>query len=600
MPVPPSTYLTETPVVPFQLNTDLYTYIPGNAHAPTGILFHSSPPILYEVLRASPGFGQASSAGGSNTSYQQPSGVAWQNMYDTSCLFGPGQDAVGSTAGGNLNPQVAGSSGAAGVVGGWYLMFGLATWAATTNAGMSGALLNHSSGSLLTAGGMQGSNVGFVNSSYVLDLVSVSSTDNYETGGRCADASANTFALSSNATYNGTCCRFTSMWAGVSTGGTTVSPLPNPNVAWLPTSSVTTSYLNGANGIGGVLSFLNNKPMLRAHGNPTTALAANTGTLIPGIGTADVDTYGGFNTGTGIYTVQVSGVYLLHVCASVTSFSGRVMTGIKLNGTTDFWGVTCESTNVDHTRPQFTRLVDLNAGDTLEIQVWPTAATSMSSANPTRIILLWVSTLAPSNSAWNWTAPDTGFRWQAGTPGGTGPLYTQFNQHLTNDLSFLLQRPYLLSYQTVAQTGFTVNTDQVITMDTVAGAFHGSPGQSYGGWTSGAANKFSAIVPGFYLVVAGYYQTVISTTPGNCQAKVGYYISNGTAQGNVATDLYQSQLSNSNSTTTPPGAEAVGIYYLDVGDYVQPVYRCGAGSATWGTTTSPTRTSHFGAVWVSE
>jgi hypothetical protein len=211
--------------------------------------------------------------------------------------------------------------------------------------------------------------------------------------------------------------------------------------------------------------------------------------------------------------------------------------------------------------------------------------------------MVWMSALAPSNGAWSWTPPDTGFRWPAGTPGGS--VAALLNQHITNDLSFLIQRPYLLTHQNTQQAGLANGTFQIITPDSVTGEIHAAPGDSYGGWTSGAANKYVAVVPGFYLVVAGYYETSMASL-GQCVACVGYFIGSGTAQGSPSPDQFQSQASTSANATALPGAEAVGIYYLDAGDFIQPQYQQQNGGATFSTSTTPGHKSRFSAVWISE
>lgn len=586
--------------MPFQLNADLYTYTAGNNHTPNGILFHASPPLISEILRASPGFGQPSTAAGANQVYQQPTGVAWQALYDTSALFGPGSDAVGSNGTGRMEPQVPGSGGtAAAPPGGWTLMIGHAAFAPTTNAGCSGALLG-AGGAASSQGGNQQSSIAAAthNMAYVVDLVSTSFPNIYTMGGRCADASAGTFALAFSTTYSGVGCRFFTLWVGTNAGSyPALTPVPNPSVSWPATAQMTSAYLNGINGPKGVCNFLSNRPLLRADTSTlTTAITASTVTNIP-INAVTYDNYSGFSAG--IYTVPVSGVYLVHARPNVAVSSAQLIVGVVVNGTTTVWGPASSYPGSDTSggRPSFTSLLDLHVGDTVEMVTFSTTTGAIGTGSDTRLVMVWMSALAPSNGAWSWTPPDTGFRWQAGTPASQLPGLLA--QHLTNDLSFLIQRPYLLTHQNTQQTAQPNGTFNIVTMDSVTGEIHGDAGDSYNGWVSGATNRYVAVQPGFYLVCAGYYEAPLASAA-QCLAAIGYYISSGTGQGSPTPDQYQSQASSSANATALPGAEAIGIYYLDVGDYVQPQYQQQNGAATYSTSITAGHKSRFSMVWISE
>jgi len=204
---------------------------------------------------------------------------------------------------------------------------------------------------------------------------------------------------------------------------------------------------------------------------------------------------------------------------------------------------------------------------------------------------------AASNNSLTWTAPDTKFRWQAGAPGSALPGL--FNTHLANDLSFLIQRPYLLANQTTIQTGLSNATFSVITMNTLGGRVHSIAGDPYGGWTSGAANKYAAVVPGWYLCVLNVTQAVPSATPAHPLAAIGYLQSGGANQGTAAQQW--GQHIRTTSASFLPGAEAIGLFYLRVGDFVQPHYQQQDGGATYNTAVGTTgQESSFGCVWVSE
>ena len=71
-----------------------------------------------------------------------------------------------------------------------------------------------------------------------------------------------------------------------------------------------------------------------------------------------------------------------------------------------------------------------------------------------RIFMTWLCIDGVPSTLW--TPPDTSFRWTAGTPGTSLPGLMQ--EHLANDLNFLVNRPYLMAYQTQAQSGFANNS----------------------------------------------------------------------------------------------------------------------------------------------
>ena len=50
MPVNPAQWTADQAVSANKLNTDLYTFVPGNAFTPNGILFHARRPILSEFV----------------------------------------------------------------------------------------------------------------------------------------------------------------------------------------------------------------------------------------------------------------------------------------------------------------------------------------------------------------------------------------------------------------------------------------------------------------------------------------------------------------------------------------------------------------------
>jgi hypothetical protein len=606
MPLTPSTYLANQPVAASQFNTDLYTYSPGNNHTPNGILFHATPPMAMSNLRDTTALGtQPSSAGGSLKSME--SNGSWRAAIDNNALFATGGDFMGPNAAGHYLPTVPGSAGSVTPtisIGGTYLAWGVCVFSSTTTADNSGCTLYYG-GATAARGGMQLSSTTRDNASYVVDLMTVNPPNATNLGGFCADTGANFTYGKNSVDYVGETSHFGMLWTGYdpAVNSTVLGSLPTPTTGYSSASTITAAGLNG-NGLGGPLAFLNNRPQMRASGLLATSIpnSANIGTVttkVP-LNSADIDPWGSFNTTTNTFTAPVSGVYLVHgsVAYSVATGSNRVA-GFQVNGTQNIWGPAYQNAGLQQTKPQCTRLLDLQAGDTLTLVTCQNSggATPLSNVIACRLVVVWMAALAGSNGSVSWTAPDTGFRWQAGTPGSLLPA--QFQAHLANDLSFLIQRPYLMAYQSTAQSGLAQNTFQVINVNTLGGRIHNSAGDNYGGWTSGAGNVYSAVVPGWYLAVSHTAQAIPGSTPAHPLAAIGYLDSTGAAQGSAAQQWGQHVRTTSGSYQ--PGAEAIGLFYLRAGDQLQPQYQQQDGGATFATSVGVSGLeSSFGCVWVSE
>lgn len=591
MPLPPAPFPGTAPATAKLLNTNLYNYVPGNLFTPNGILFACTRPLLVEGLIGT-ALTQPSSAGG--TFHAITGSGDWKNYFDSAALYGGGADTQWNTAQGTMNPAVPGSDGnPEDPAGGIYLAWGFAGFSATKNAGGSGAGIGENG--TVTAGGLQLSSTTRGNIPYALDLVQVSNGQLLNLEGYCADSSGSAFTYNNvTADYSGDLTRFYSMWASITEVSGLVSALGSlPTItSWGSSSTVTSALLNG-NAVANPLNLLAFPPALRAGQALTTVIATGSAVTVP-IASVQTDTYSGYSTSTHTWTVPLPGVYLVHGMAFYgTTATGNVQAGIAVNGTAlTLWGPAYQTAGAGSTAPQVTRLIDLNAGDTVKLVTLNSAITSdtLGAAFPSRLVALWLSELAPSNGAWSWTPPDTGFRWQAGTPGAE--LVPQFQQHLTNDLSFLIQRPYLLNYQGTAQTGLTQNAFHTITMNgTPAGRAHASAGDSYGGWRTGSGGFYAAPAAGWYLVAANYAQAVPASTPASCIAAILQ-----TPAGANSPDWFQ-QISTTSGTLLP-GAEALGCYYLRAGDTVQPQYQQQDGG-TFATTVSAGHESSFGAVWLS-
>jgi hypothetical protein len=567
------------------MNTALYTYSPGNAYTPTGILFHANRPLLVESLGSART--QASSSTGTVTSLNGNN--LWRNYFDSSALFGPGADAQFTGGTGQFNPNVPGTAGAAGTPGGLYLVWGFPAFAATTNAGGSGAALLENGTSV--GGGQQLSSTVNQNCAYALDLVAATQNQRTALQGYCADASGSGYAYVANTTdYSGNATRFYGAWAG--TGNfSTITSVPAPP-SWTSTSSVTSALLNGA-AIGLPFSLLDNPPALRAGAALSTSIPASANTTVP-VNATTVDTANAFNGTTHAYTVPLTGVWLVHGSIHYASGStGALYAGIGIASAV-VWGPAYSSAGSGSTTCQVVKLLDLNAGDAVTLVTNSTGSNSLGSGAQSRLIMTWLGALAGSNGSVAWKPPDTSYRWQAGLSGSA--LVAAFQSHLTSDISFLLNRPYLLNYQGTAQTGQVSGAFNTVTMNaSPAGIVHGSAGDNYGGWNS-SSGWYAAQVPGWYLVAGGYKQSSLASSA-SCRAAI--YQSPGGAS---APDWYQ-YVAASATGGVFPGAEAIGLYYLHTGDVVQPQYQQQGGGVTYSTIDNTAHPGHgctFSLVWICE
>jgi hypothetical protein len=603
MPVAPTTWLTG-PITAKQLITDLYDYSPGNYHAPNGINYHANRPLYVAGLNI-PSNTQVSSAG-TFTNVSVTNG-AWRNFMDTGGLWGNGADLPGNLALGQFLPIVPGSYGfEAQNPGGLYLLIGFVGWGSQTSAGGCGAGLGAgASGGEPTpglAGAKQLASTTRDNCSYVIDLIAGGPNTYNCLQGYAADSSGTggyTYLHNGN-DYSGETTRFYSMWCGVASLPTPATSLPTPQATYGPSTAITAAFLNGNSGIAGPLAFLNNPPMLRLANLDGATVATNT-VFKPALsgnpqGISPFDNFGAYVSGTNTYTVPISGVYLVHATVNyAANTGGQRQAGVQVNGSLNLWGGSYQAAGVGGTAPQMTRLLDLQVGDTLQLitQQNTGASTTLANGQPARLIAIWLGALSPSGSQVVWNPPDTSFRWQAGTQSDQLPL--QFFLHMANDLGFLINRPYMMAYQTTQQSSSTWGTWNIVTMNTLGGRVHGSgsnSGDNYNGWVSGASNSYQAVVAGWYLVVAGYNQTAPAATT---HLVAGIRQSPG---GNNVPDWYQHL--RTASSTFAPGVDACGFYYLRPGDSVQPQFQPQDGSGTWTTFVGAGQESHFGVVWISE
>ena len=352
--------------------------------------------------------------------------------------------------------------------------------------------------------------------------------------------------------------------------------------------------LNGANGIQDPVNFLLSPPLFRGHLLSSQSIANNSAVAVTLGGTADVDNYSGWTAST--YTVQRAGLYLCHgVVPFSANSTGTRRCGLKINGGTTYWGPGYAAIVAGETIATKTQIFSLQANDTVQLICEQNSGGSLALAvgDQARIFMTWLCIDGVPGTLW--TPPDTSFRWAAGTPGTSLPGLMQ--EHLANDLNFLVNRPYLMAYQTQTQSGLANNSWNTIVMDTVAGIIHSDNGDNYSGWTSGSSNEYVAQVAGWYLVVA----EMVSTFPTGSAQSLRAGILTSTSGGRTPSaspdrwqELFPSQAS------WEPAATVCGLYFLEVGESVTPQMYAQNYGGTWGTATNTGVASHIELVWISE
>ena len=209
---------------------------------------------------------------------------------------------------------------------------------------------------------------------------------------------------------------------------------------------------------------------------------------------------------------------------------------------------------------------------------------------------------AAAGTVLSFTPPVTGFRFQAGVLAGTA-LTAALNARIGNDVNFLLNRPYFTGWQATAQTGFASSSGfHQVTIDTLGALPRGGNGDNYGGWST-ANSWYASQVAGWYLVIADLYAVPpVSGTAGVLTAGI-YCSSSGGVAPVSSPDQYQQVYYPVSTGGPPPGVTAIGLYYLQPGEYVYPVIQAQTWGGTWGTLvstgTANTVHSQFSAFWMS-
>ena len=441
--------------------------------------------------------------------------------------------------------------------------------------------------------------------SYFADLINVGpgTAATWGPGVLVADASATTRTPPSDGVdTSGLTSRVTWAWAAVSAGGSTVTQVPAPQQTW--TAAITTDILNGPAGPRQALTFLNNPPLFKVAQGLPSSIAGSALSVLSFGSAPSIDTYGGWN-GTGAYTAQLPGLYLAAPLVSfAASAAGQRYAGLSVagtQGTTTLQGgaYPAVGTTGGVTAAGQIRVLDLQAGDTVSLAAGQTSGGALAlagTAATTRLVLAYLCPYSSGGVA-SATPPYTPFRWQAGFTAAQLP--SLLSQHLGNDLSFLVGRPYLTGYQGSAQTGLANNTWNPVTIDTVGGLIHGSYGDNYAGW-SASQNAYVAQQAGWYLCIFEGFATVPGSASPGPYLTAGFSVpTSGGVPPLTSPDWYQSIFWPLTSGS-PPGVSAIGSYYLQVGESVQPQMMAKNWGGSWGTYVSATSRSQFSVCWLAE
>ena len=177
-----------------------------------------------------------------------------------------------------------------------------------------------------------------------------------------------------------------------------------------------------------------------------------------------------------------------------------------------------------------------------------------------------------------------------------------FQQHLANDLGFLVNRPYLMAYQSVPQSGLTVGAFSTVTLDTVGGLVHGDTGDNYGGWSPGPSNAYTAQTAGWYLLAGEYFSTSSAASGATVVAGIQPSASGGVAPLHPV-DFYQA-LTATATASVGGGGTVLGIQFLSIGETIAPVVEALSYASTYGTLTGLNNGgyaySHLECIWLSE
>jgi hypothetical protein len=590
VPVAPYTWQLNDYLTASRLNGELYC-VGGQQFTPNGIGFHAAKPLY----KAAP-IGSYAPSISASTWFAMGSVLParyyqWAVQGDTGGFFGARSDAP-SDACISFQQLASGGGSLTGAAGGLALAF---AFNPVTSGGTNGAtrlvagLGAVGGGSPSTVGTSQLANATYPTCAYAADIVDLNPGGTSAVTSWLFSSQAAPATVVNRSDGSGLCPRIGAQWASVYTAnGATAGSLPAPQATWTSSSPFTAALMNGAAGIKQLMTMLNMPPLLRVASSGTTSCANTTTTTIT-YPAATYDTYSAWNSGTSTYTVPLSGLYLVYHCVPWAAQSASARSGISVNGNA-IWGPNYPAGITQVLATAKVQILSLTAGDTIQPIALQQSGGALNAGSGAIFLALYLGQAGAPGALP--TLPDITYRWMAGTPSASMPGL--LNSHLANDLLYLAQKPYVLTYQATAQTGIAMSTSTYVTEDTVQGIVHGDAGDPWSGWTSGASNAWTAPRSGWYLVC----QETMMAAPGLSAGvnTAGFICSQ---PGLLAYDSYQAATSNVTAGAAC-GAAGLNYYYLRAGDSIAPqISTVGTSATTTATYVNATAfNSHFEAVWV--
>lgn len=578
----------------------------------TGILFHTRRPMLSETVFTG-GTGYTASL---LPQQIQSVGIQAFSVVDNTALYSVGADLPGINSDYHFVNNVEASSGALGGIGGVWLTWGF-PWMQHVSAppgGVGASMFLNAAAYPNTGGVFQYGSTVVDNCPWYLDIINPgSATSVWQPAFWWLTPTVPTI-IGNTSDTSGLTTRMGWLWQGVSTGGGTVASVPVPTVSW---GTVTSAALNVT--LGSSLTLLNNPPMLRVTQASTQSIPNSTSQSVFLTSVPNLDNYGSWSisgTANAFYTAPLPGLYLFNPTLGwgTTSSTGVRMTGLNIvpggTGAAQLYQgpayratpVGPGVTGVGMTGSSVVRVLNLRAGDVVHPYGLQNSGGNLAllSAYPSRMIGAYMSQTAATGTVLTYSAPNPSFRWQAGALSGTA-LTAALNLHLGNDMSFLMNRPYLTAYQTTPQTFGTASAFNKVIMNNVTPLPYGGNGDNYSGWDA-TNHRYVSQVAGWYLCVADMYVTPpVAGTAGVVTAALNVTSSGSVTPASVP-DQYQQVAFPVVAGSFPPGATAIGLYYLQPGEAVYPAVQTTSWGGTWGTfvsSTSPFVYSQFSAFWVS-
>jgi len=586
VPVAPYTWLLDDYLTASRLNDELYA-ISGQAFAPNGIGFHAAKPVYKAAVEGLSTITFTASTWTPLGQYGTSFDYKFAVQGDSGGLIGARTDGFNNGCV-TFNRLISGGGDPGGAVGGLGLVSTFTT--VDTGTGRMVAGLGANGGAApTTLGTAQVTNASHDTAGYAVDIMDLNTITTANNTGWVFSTQTGPDLVVQQHDGSGATSRVQAHWASVyPSNGATVGSLPSPQTTWTSSSPFTAALMNGSAGIKQLMTMLNMPPVLRVASTASTSTANGTTTTI-NFPAATYDTYSGWNSSTDVYTVPLSGLYLVYGSTPWASQSAYARTGVEINGT-DYFGPIGTAGTSQVIATAKVQVFSLSAGDTIKLVGLQRSGGTLNATAGSILVALYLGQAeAPSTLP---ALPDVTYRWAAGTPAASMPGL--LNAHLANDLLYLAQKPYVLTYQSSAQSGIANATWTQLVTGQVSGIVHGDAGDPWNGWTSGTSNAWTAPRSGWYLVCQEFFMDTPTINGGTTIAGLAC-----SQAGLVSPDQYQQMTSS--TAFSGGGAAALGYYYLRAGDTIAPqIYSGGTTSTTTATIATAGSDSHFEAVWISE